>query len=161
LSGNQSTSEICLHPIGVVRSDRKEPIDDNWGSLISVIELDSQQFDEQAVAGLSEFSHICVIFHLNKVSPDAVIVTGKRPRGRSDLPAIGIFAQRAKERPNRLGLSCCELLEVNKLRLTVRGLDAIDETPVLDIKPYFKEFDPRGETIQPSWVQEIMRDYFK
>ena len=155
----QPGEEICMRPVGLVRAERKEPIDDKWGSLISVIELDPTQFDERAVAGLSEFSHLCVIFHFNKVSPDEVIFTGKQPRGLSHLPAIGIFAQRAKERPNRLGLSCCKLLSVDKLRLTVRGLDAIDGTPVLDIKPYISEFSPREETSQPGWVNEIMRDY--
>jgi tRNA-Thr(GGU) m(6)t(6)A37 methyltransferase TsaA len=159
--GLKPDGKICMRPVGLVRTEREEPIDDKWGSLISVIELDSEQFDERAVAGLSEFSHLCVIFHFNKVSPDDVIFTGKQPRGLSHLPTIGIFAQRAKERPNRLGLSCCKLLSVDKLRLTVRGLDAIDGTPVLDIKPYMQEFSPREETSQPGWVREVMRDYYE
>jgi tRNA (Thr-GGU) A37 N-methylase len=72
----------------------------------------------------------------------------------------GIFAQRGKERPNRIGLSTCELLAVEGTTLTVRGLDAIDGTPVLDIKPYMSEFAPRTPVRQPAWSRELMARYF-
>ena len=73
---------------------------------------------------------------------------------------MGIFAQRAKDRPNRLGLSTCELLEVRGDALEVRALDAIDGTPVLDIKPYMTEFAPRRPVRQPAWSHELMAGYW-
>jgi tRNA (Thr-GGU) A37 N-methylase len=87
-------------------------------------------------------------------------VAPRRPRGRQDLAPVGILAQRAKRRPNRLGVSCCRLLSVSGLTLTVEGLDAIDGTPVLDVKPHFAGFAPRGETHEPRWTEAIMQEYF-
>ena len=84
----------------------------------------------------------------------------RHPRGNLDLPRVGIFAQRGKDRPNRLGLCVCPLLKVEGTTLTVRGLDAIDGTPVVDIKPWMKGFAPRGEVREPEWAAEIMRDYW-
>jgi tRNA (Thr-GGU) A37 N-methylase len=82
------------------------------------------------------------------------------PRGNPAWPSVGIFAQRAKDRPNRIGLATCELLGVEGTVLRVRGLDAIDGTPVLDIKPYMAEFAPRGTTRQPQWSHELMASYY-
>ena len=101
-----------------------------------------------------------VVFVFDRVDPDAINVGARHPRGNTDWPAVGILAQRAKARPNRIGVSVCELLDVDGLRLRVRGLDAIDGSPVLDVKPYMPEFAPRGEVRQPSWSSELMRDYW-
>jgi tRNA (Thr-GGU) A37 N-methylase len=91
----------------------------------------------------------------------ASVTTGaRRPRDDPGWPEVGIFAQRGKGRPNRLGSSTCELVGVDGTQLRVRGLDAIDGTPVLDIKPYLREFGPRGEIRQPRWADEIMAGYF-
>ena len=84
----------------------------------------------------------------------------RRPRGRADWPEVGIFAQRAKARPNRIGVGTCALLGVEGLTLRVRGLDAIDGTPVLDVKPHVLEMGPRGEVHEPEWMTELMRDYW-
>jgi len=73
---------------------------------------------------------------------------------------VGIFAQRGKNRPNRLGVSVCEITGVAGRNLHVRGLDAIDGTPVLDIKPVLSGFLPRGELREPAWAREIMKDYW-
>ena len=90
----------------------------------------------------------------------SVHVGSRRPRGNPDWPDVGIFAQRAKDRPNRLGLCTCELVEVRGDTLEVRALDAIEGTPVLDIKPYMAEFAPRGPVRQPAWSHELMAGYF-
>ena len=83
-----------------------------------------------------------------------------RPRGREDWPKIGIFAQRGKNRPNRIGLTVCRIVSVSGLRVEVEGLDAIDGAPVLDIKPYMSGFGPRGEVREPAWAGEIMAAYW-
>ena len=84
----------------------------------------------------------------------------RRPRNNPDWPEVGVFAQRNKRRPNRIGTSTCELIAVDRTQLTVRGLDAIDGTPVLDIKPYMTEFAPRGAVRQPRWSHELMSGYW-
>jgi tRNA (adenine37-N6)-methyltransferase len=133
---------ITFTPIGRVHSPRTEAKDDFWGNVVSVIELDGTRFTQGSVLGLTDFSHILVVYCFHLV-PDGSVVTGaNHPRGNQDWPRVGIFAQRKKDRPNRLGVSVCELLEVDGLKLKVKALDAIDGTPVLDIKPHVREFDP-------------------
>ena len=153
-------SVIEVRPIGFVRGGRAEPIDDAWDGVEARIELDPGQCDTDATAGLDAFSHIEVVFQFNRV-PDEEIVTGARhPRGRKDWPLIGILAQRGKGRPNRIGVTVCRLLSVDGLTLHVRGLDAIDGTPVLDVKPVMKGFLPRGELREPAWAAELMKGYW-
>ena len=73
---------------------------------------------------------------------------------------VGIFAQRARRRPNRLGVTICAVLSVRETTVTLQGLDAIDGTPILDIKPWFRESAPRGAEAQPAWVSELMARYW-
>ncbi|HVP83945.1 MAG TPA: SAM-dependent methyltransferase [Rhizomicrobium sp.] len=151
---------IQMKPIGTVRAARAEPIDDNWDSIESRIELDPAQFTPDATASLGDFSHIEVIYHFDRVPDDEVQKGARHPRGRKDWPMVGIFAQRGKGRPNRIGVCACRILSVDGLTLTLRGLDAIDGTPVLDIKPVMKGFLPRGEVREPVWAAEIMKEYW-
>jgi len=151
------TSPISLTPVGFVRGGRDQPIDDSWNGETARIELDAR-FGPEALSGLADFSHIEVLFHFGRAAREE---TGARhPRGRQDWPLAGIFGQRGKDRPNRLGVSVCRLLAVEGTVPTVQGLDAIDGTPVLDIKPVIKGFLPRGDIRQPQWADEIMKDYW-
>lgn len=151
---------IEFRPIGVVHSDIVEPGDHPWDGVPCRIDLDSSQFTPDCLVGLTDFSHVEIIFFFHRVS-ESEIATGRRhPRNRLDFPNNGIFAQRGKNRPNRLGMTTCRLLSVKDLTLEVVGLDAIDGTPVLDIKPYVREFAARGEVRQPAWVDELMRGYW-
>jgi tRNA-Thr(GGU) m(6)t(6)A37 methyltransferase TsaA len=117
-------------------------------------------FGADALAGLEGFSHIEVVFHFDRVGEDQITAGARHPRGRTDWPLVGIFGQRGKNRPNRIGVSICRLLSVEDRTLKVRGLDAIDGTPVLDIKPVMKGFLPRGEVVEPAWASELMKDYW-
>ena len=146
--------------IGTVRSKRNEAIDDDWDNIETRIELDPKQFTPAAVASLDQFSHIEVIFLFDRVTDDEIETGGRHPRGRKDWPLVGIFAQRAKGRPNRIGVTACRLLGVDGLMLRVQGLDAIEGTPVLDIKPVMKGFLPRGEIREPVWAEELLKDYW-
>lgn len=151
---------FTLTPIGHVRGGRAEAIDDDWGESRATIALDPAKFAPDALAGLADFSHAEVIFLFDRV-PDSKIETGARhPRGRADWPLVGIFAQRGKNRPNRLGLTTCRIARVDGLNVEVEGLDAIDGTPVLDIKPVMVEFLPRGDVRQPDWSHELMQGYW-
>jgi tRNA-Thr(GGU) m(6)t(6)A37 methyltransferase TsaA len=151
---------FSMQTIGFVRSPRTEPIDDDWGAVVSRVELDRAQVTEASLRGLAEFSHVEIVYVFDRVDPGSLELGARRPRNNPDWPEVGVFAQRNKRRRNRIGISTCELLTVNGLELTVRGLDAIDGTPVLDIKPYMTEFSPRGPVRQPSWSHELMRGYW-
>jgi tRNA-Thr(GGU) m(6)t(6)A37 methyltransferase TsaA len=149
-------SSYEVRPIGVVRASRDEATDDDWDAVRSRIELLDSVLDADATAGLGEFSHIEVVFVFDRVDPDGVCLSARHPRGREDWPRVGILAQRAKDRPNRIGATVCRLLRVDGLTLEVQGLDAIDGTPVLDVKPYMSGFAPRGEVVEPAWTRELM-----
>jgi tRNA (adenine37-N6)-methyltransferase len=150
---------FSVHPIGFVRSPRTEPLDDDWGSVVSRVELDGERFGAEALRGLDEFSHIEVVYVFDRVDEGSLELGVRWPRNNPDWPAVGVFAQRNKCRPNRIGVSTCQLVKIEGTELIVQGLDAIDGTPVLDIKPYMAEFAPRGTVRQPSWSHEIMSGY--
>ena len=149
-----------VRPIGVVRSPRKDLSDDFWGKVDAEIVL-ADHLPEQAFAGLGDFSHVEVIFLMDRVDPAKVETAARHPRERMDWPLVGIFAQRGKARPNRIGLTRGTVQRVEGRVLMVRGLDAIDGTPVLDIKPWMNEFAPIGAVRQPAWATELMADYYK
>jgi tRNA (adenine37-N6)-methyltransferase len=155
-----SVAEIRVSPIGTVHGGRSAPVDDQWDSVDSEIRLDPSQFAPDALSGLDAFSHIEVVFQFHQVPDDEIRTGARHPRGRDDWPAVGIFAQRGKGRPNRLGVTVCRLLRVEGLSIYVRGLDAIDGTPVIDIKPVMRGFLPRGEIREPEWAGEIMKEYW-
>ncbi len=150
---------ISLKPIATVKSPRVEVEDDNWGDIVSVIELDESMPDE-ALYEIESFSHAEIIYYFHKV-PDAKIEKGSRhPRNNADWPKVGILSQRGKNRPNRLGSTIVQVLKREGRQLHVQGLDAIDGTPILDIKPVMKEFLPREEVHQPQWATELMKNYW-
>jgi tRNA (adenine37-N6)-methyltransferase len=153
-------TELAVRPIGHVRSTRTIAEDDDWDAVDSRIELDTAAVDPTATLGLDAFSHIEVVYLFHLVDETQVCTGARHPRGRVDWPLTGILAQRAKDRPNRLGMTVCRLESVDGLTLNVRGLDAIDGTPVLDVKPVMSGFAPRGEIREPAWAQELMRGYW-
>lgn len=148
-----------MEPIGYVEANREQPGDDRWGGEESCIVL-SDRFTPDALRGIEDFSHVEVLFHLDRVDPSNVVVGSRHPRGNRDWPAVGIFAQRAKNRPNRIGSTICGIRRVEGLRLHISELDAVAGTPVLDIKPVMVEFLPRTEVRQPLWSRELMAEYW-
>jgi tRNA-Thr(GGU) m(6)t(6)A37 methyltransferase TsaA len=153
--------EINLRPIGFVRGGRTEPVNDDWDSVSACIELDANWLGEASLLGLDSFSHAEVIYHFHKTDPATVVTTARHPRNNQDWPLTSIFAQRGHYRPNLLGITTCHVLGVDGTTVHVRGLDAIDGTPVLDIKPYMTEFAPRGEIREPDWAHDLMADYWQ
>ncbi|OYX06056.1 MAG: tRNA (N6-threonylcarbamoyladenosine(37)-N6)-methyltransferase TrmO [Caulobacter vibrioides] len=151
---------ILMTPIGRVEGGRAVPEDDDWGDSRARIVLDPARFDDEALLGLDTFSHAEVIFVFDKVGDDQIVTGARHPRGNTDWPRIGIFAQRGKNRPNRIGVTVCEIVSVTGRVLEVRGLDAIDGTPVLDIKPVMSGFAPRGQIREPDWAKAIMEQYW-
>jgi tRNA (adenine37-N6)-methyltransferase len=149
-----------MQPVGHVAGGRAEAYDDHWGPERASIRLDASRFTPDALLGLDEFSHLEVVFVFDRVAEDKIEYGARRPRNNPDWPLAGVFAQRGKNRPNRIGVSRCELIAVDGLDVHVAGLDAIDGTPVLDIKPYLAEFGPRGTVRQASWSAALMADYY-
>lgn len=149
-----------VEAIGKVLSSRSEVRDDDWDSEQAIIELDPAVFTEEALWGLTQFSHAEIIFLFDRVPETKIERGARRPRNNPDWPLVGIFGQRGKNRPNRLGCTIVRIESVDGLALKVSGLDAVDDTPVLDIKPIMAEFGPRGPVVQPQWATELMRGYW-
>lgn len=150
---------FTLSPVGMVRSSRKAVEDDFWGDATASIEL-TPDVPTEALDGLEEFSHAEIFFILDRVAEAAAERGARHPRGNTAWPRVGIFAQRAKARVNRLAATIVRIEQRDGRVLRVAGLDAIDGTPVVDIKPVLREFLPRGEIRQPPWASELMRDYW-
>ena len=151
---------LTVEPIGHVVGGRSEVEDDDWGAVTARIQLDLDVVGAEATLGLADFSHIEVVFVFDQVDPDGVCRGARHPRGRADWPLVGILGQRAKDRPNRIGLTTCEVRAVGPGWIDVAGLDAVDGTPVLDVKPTMAGFAPRGEVREPAWAKELMADYW-
>ena len=142
---------ITIKPIGIVRNEAKEvtPLDSrDWGKIVSEIVIDSRL--TAALDGLDEFSHIVVLFWMHKVT-EIKVPLKVHPRGKKDLPLVGLFATRAPNRPNRIGKTTVRLLERHGNILKVKGLDALDGSPVFDIKPYIPRDDLLGAKV-PPWI---------
>jgi tRNA-Thr(GGU) m(6)t(6)A37 methyltransferase TsaA len=153
-------NEITVVPIGRVSSPIQKTVDDVWGNVRAEIHLDGARFTPDSLLGLDQFSHVEIVFVFNRTNDEDVSLGARHPRGREDWPRVGIFAQRAKNRPNRIGVTVSRLVSVKDMSIIVEELDAVDGTPVLDIKPYMREFGPRGEVHQPAWSTELMSAYW-
>ncbi len=148
-----------VKPIGVVKSSVKEGLDRGWGEVVSEVHLEDSL--APGLQGLEEFQYIIIIFYMHNAPKfDRKKNLVRHPQGRKDLPKLGIFAQRAKHRPNPIGITVVKLISIKENILTVKGLDAIDSTPILDIKPYTFAFDHVESVKDPSWLNTIMEGYF-
>jgi tRNA (adenine37-N6)-methyltransferase len=147
-----------VSPVAFVKGTRVQVADDNWLSESNEIIL-ADHIPTEAISNIKLYSHLDIIFLFDKVDEEKVVYAG-HPRENKSFPLMGIFAQRKKDRPNRLGLTTVELIAVKDRSLVVKGLDAINGTPVLDIKPVLREFLPKGEVRQPEWMSELMKNYW-
>ncbi|MFD2443627.1 SAM-dependent methyltransferase [Bacillus sp. CGMCC 1.16607] len=151
---------FSVKAIGTVYNERKKVEDDYWGEIISVIELDGE-LEDSCLDELDTFSHIEVMFVFHLVPDNKIQYGSRHPRNNQNWPKVGIFAQRGKNRPNRIGTTIVKILKVEGRKIYVTGLDAIDRTPIIDIKPVMKEFLPKEEVKQPNWSTELMGNYWK
>lgn len=146
-------SGISLKAIGTVRNGIEQRPETGWQETVSEIVVDSR-FTE-ALDGLEQFSHLVVIYWMHQVSVAGQVPTRIHPRGRQELPLVGLFATRTPYRPNPLGETTVRLLERRANILKVKGLDAIDGTPVVDIKPYIPEPEALTEARVPPRVTRL------
>ncbi len=143
--------------IGTVKSSITEPVDMNWGEVISEIVLEPEY--APGLLGLEGFSHLMVLTFLHEAEYKPEKHLRRHPQERQDMPLLGIFAQRARHRPNRIGVTAVEIVEVTENSVKVRALDAINGTPIIDIKPYVPVYDKKDATI-PDWMEKMMKGYF-
>jgi len=142
---------IVLNPVGLVRTQAVgDEVRDK--SRLSEIHLNTNLLP--ALDGIAGFSHVFVLFWLNETTGKERDMLKVHPRGRADLPLVGVFAVRTKHRPNPIGLTLCRLVKVKGTVLTVRGLDAFDGTPVLDLKPY-DSWDCVSDARMPKWWMRL------
>ncbi len=151
--------DILLQLIATVTNQRTTPTDDFWGDTISEISL-AEHIPDEAFNDIESFSHLEIIYYFDQVQKENIVFSG-HPRGNPTYPNVGIFGQRKKDRPNQLGLCTVELMEHKGRSIFVKYLDAINGTPILDIKPVMKEFGIKKEIVQPAWVSDLMKDYWK
>ena len=155
----QEKKTFTVSSIGTVKCAVTEMSQGGWAKIDSEIHLNPELTG--GLQGLEGFSHILVVFCLDRaLGFDPAKQLLRKPRGRDDLQEIGVFAQRTKYRPNPIGITAVELLGIKGNVLRVRGLDALDGTPVLDIKPYMPPFDCMDDVKMPSWVGAFMDGYF-
>lgn len=148
---HQDIKEFYFKPIGAVHSPIKEPEKREWDDIVSEIHLDRKW--ARALEGLEDFSHIIVIYYFSRSKKWIKLQT--HPKGREDLPLVGMFATRSPHRPNPIALTICRLIRRDGTRLTVKGLDAIDGTPVIDIKPYIPDNDLVKRARVPGWIKKL------
>ena len=148
-----------IEPIAYVKNSRSAPDDDYWGDLISEIII-SDKIAEQIIKGIEEFSHLEIIFYFHLADLAKIEISSSHPRENAKFPKVGIFAQRKKARPNLLGTTIVKLIKAEKNKLTVEVLDAVNGTPVIDIKPVIKEFLNKEKTVQPEWATDLMKNYW-
>lgn len=131
-------------------------MDAGWADVESTIALDERL--APCLEGLSDFSHALIIYFMHRALPPTALK--RRPQGRDDMPDVGLFAQRSKHRLNPIAVTAVPIVRVSGREILARGLDAINGTPVLDIKPYYPRYDSRPEARVPEWVNRLMADYF-
>ena len=145
---------IEMQPIGVVRNGIRDAVDRGWGAVESRIELRPDLVG--ALEGLETFSHALVLTWLHEAPPPPGL--RRRPQGRAEFPELGILAQRARYRPNPIAVSAVPIVAVEPGALIVRGLDVIDGTPVLDLKPYVGPFDRVEAPRVPDWARRLYEE---
>ncbi|MCF2651083.1 tRNA (N6-threonylcarbamoyladenosine(37)-N6)-methyltransferase TrmO [Anaeromassilibacillus senegalensis] len=149
--------EIIMNPVGYVRNAVQSRKDVSWGEDVSTIVLNEEY--HSGLKGLEDFTHVIILYYLDKAAYQKEKHLQRRPQNREDMPLVGIFSQRGKDRPNQIGMTSVRIVSVDGAALTVKGLDAIDGTPVLDIKPYYPVYDKKDAKV-PEWVDRLMAHYF-
>ncbi len=151
-------NNIALTIIGYVESPIHQQTDEDWGKVESRVVLLPEY--HAGLQGIDQFSHALIVTFLHEARLESSRHLVRRPRGLDTMPEVGIFRQRAKDRPNPVGITAAAIIRIEPGALVVRGLDAIKGTPVVDIKPYYPVYDRVMNASVPEWVDRLMQDYF-
>ncbi len=146
----KNTKEIRLRPIGFAKNNIKKPRFGNFANEISEIILNKKFI--KALNGIDNYSHLIIVYWMDKIKSYDII---HRPQGNPSVPVVGIFACRCAQRPNPIAISIVKLVEHKGNKIKVKGLDALNDTPVIDIKPYWPQYDKVGNEKIPEWVDKL------
>jgi tRNA (adenine37-N6)-methyltransferase len=146
-------AQISFEPVAIVRSPLSEPT--SVGSEDLVSEVVVREDLVEALDGIEGYSHLIILTWMDRVGADKRSLRRIHPKDRADLPLVGVFATRTQYRPNPVGLTTVRLLDRDGRVLRVQGLDAIDGTPVIDIKPYSPRQDVTADVEAPEWVYRL------
>ncbi len=150
LGGMNENGEIIIKPIGVAKNNVDKSMLPGWKNVVTEIEINKNY--SKGLDGIEDYSHIIVVYWINK---ELECHLKHHPQGRKDVPYIGIFACRCPQRPNRIGMSTVKLLKRKGNVIKVRGLDILNGTPIIDIKPYTPQYDKVTKTKIPKWVNKL------
>jgi len=145
-----SMDDITIKPIGFARNAVKEPRFGNFADEISEIMVDDKF--SGALEGIDDYSHVIIVYWMDGVK-DYVIA--HRPQGNPDVPIVGIFACRCPRRPNPIAITTVKLISHEGNTIKVKGLDILDGTPIIDIKPYWPVYDKVENGKIPDWVNKL------
>lgn len=144
---------FAVRPIGFVRNDIDSLNAHGWDKVVSDVVIDSRL--EAGLEGIEAFSHVVVLFWMHRLPAGEPVPLKVHPQRRADLPLVGLFATRAPTRPNPIGVACVRLLERKENVLKVINLDAINGTPVIDIKAYMPGSDAVPDAMVADWVRRL------
>ena len=147
----QQPDPIPITPIGVVRNGEDDPARQDWSRVRSRIEL--QPDLAPALDGIEGFSHVIVVGWLDRIPGELRERRRAHPAGDERLPLLGALALRGGSRPNPLSVTVCRLRSVRDASVEVEGLDLVDGTPVLDLKPYIAAYDSEPGATLPDWAR--------
>jgi len=142
---------ITMRPLGEAKNDVQKPTLPGWKDVVTEISIDKKY--AKGLDGIEDYSHIIVVYWMDK---EKECHLKHHPQGRKDIPYVGIFACRCPQRPNRIGISTVELVSRKGNVLTVLGLDIVNGTPIIDIKPYTPEYDEIKGANVPDWVNRLV-----
>lgn len=142
---------IRLKPLGKARNKVKKPMLARWENVTTELVINKRYV--KGLDGIEEYSHIIVVYWMDK---EERCHLRHHPQGRADVPFVGIFACRCPQRPNRIAMSTVKLLARKGNVLKVKGLDSLNGTPILDIKPHWPVYDVVKEAKVPSWVNKLV-----
>lgn len=143
-------TEIKLKPIGFAKNQEHKHVG-GWAGVVTDLVIEKQY--EDALLGLDDYSHLLVIYWMHEVSTCEMRHV---PQGKVGVvPEVGIFSCRCPQRPNPLGLSTVKVLGIENNIITVEGLDVVNGTPILDLKPYTPQYDAVADAKVPAWVNQL------
>ena len=142
---------IKIKPLGKAKNNVTKPILPGWKDTVTKIVIDKKY--AKGLDGIEDYSHIIIVYWMNK---EKECHLKHHPQGRKDIPYVGIFSCRCPQRPNRIAISTVELVKRLENIITVKGLDIVSGTPILDIKPYTSQYDKVKNAKVPDWVSKLV-----
>lgn len=151
LDSRDKNGVITIKPLGQAKNQVDKPTLPGWKDVVTEIVIDKKY--AKGLDGIEDYSHVIIVYWMDK---EKECHLKHHPQGREDIPFVGIFACRCPQRPNRIAFSTVKLLSRKENVLRVKGLDILDDTPIIDIKPYTPQYDKVEKAKVPEWVSKLV-----